>query len=166
VTPRKRIAALLAAEPEILERLLVAFEPPAPGVVSTPEAAAAIVRPLLVGRETEALVAVALDRRRRVIDTAALTEGNDAFTVVCAKQILRWALTRKRSCSGLILAHNHPSGDPTPSPQDREVTRRVAHAGRVVGIPLLDHIVIGDGTSFRSLATDGDLPIFSSDPLV
>lgn len=166
MTARKRLSALLAAEPEVIERLLGVFETPAPGVVSTPEAAAAIVRPLLAGRETEALVAIALDRRRRVIETAMLTEGSDAFTVVCSRQILRWCLTRKRSCNGLILAHNHPSGDPAPSPQDREVTRRVAHAGRVVGIPLLDHIVIGDGTSFRSLAADGDLPIYSDDPLL
>ena len=59
--------------------------------------------------------------------------------------------------AAVILAHNHPSGDPTPSQQDREVTERVARAGRVLGVPLLDHLVIGRST-YVSMAARGDLP--------
>ncbi|NCY03783.1 MAG: hypothetical protein EBX36_12975, partial [Planctomycetia bacterium] len=68
----------------------------------------------------------------------------------------RWALTRARPAAGIILAHNHPSGDPTPSSQDYEVTRRVVDAGRVLGLPLLDHLVVTDDQSrWESLAARG-----------
>lgn len=157
MTPRKRMAAMLAAEPDLLERMLSVFDPPLPGVVSTPAAAAEIVRPVLAGRTTEALVAVSLDSRLRVIETAVLTEGNDAFTVVCPKQIFRWCLTRKRVCSSLIIAHNHPSGDPAPSAQDRDVTLRVLSAGRLIGIHLRDHIIIGEQEKYFSFANEGCL---------
>ena len=59
--------------------------------------------------------------------------------------------------SAVILAHNHPSGDPTPPAQDRDVTRRVAAAGRILGVPLLDHLVVGRN-DWTSLADRGLLP--------
>jgi DNA repair protein RadC len=55
--------------------------------------------------------------------------------------------------TGIILVHNHPSGDPTPSGEDRAVTRQLADAGRVIGIPVLDHVVIGRGR-YVSLASE------------
>lgn len=165
VSQRQRISALLAAEPGRLDQILGIFEAPAVGSVTSPDVAAAVVRPHLAGHATERLVAVALDNRRRVIDVATLTEGNDAFTVVCTRQILRWALTRKRSASNVIIAHNHPSGDPKPSPQDRDATRRVAVGCRAVGLTLTDHIVIGDVLAYHSFAAEGSLPIYSDDPL-
>jgi DNA repair protein RadC len=58
--------------------------------------------------------------------------------------------------AAVILAHNHPSGDPTPSPDDRTVTRQIAEAGRALGIPVLDHVIVGDGR-FASLAEEGGL---------
>ena len=58
--------------------------------------------------------------------------------------------------AAVILVHNHPSGDPTPSPDDRVVTRQVAEAGRTLGIPVLDHVIVGDGR-FASLAEEGGL---------
>ena len=63
----------------------------------------------------------------------------------------------------MILAHNHPSGDPAPSPQDRAVTRRVAAAGDLLGIPLLDHLVIG-ADAFRSLAEAGVCDGWNEEP--
>lgn len=166
MTAKKRLAALLASDEGIADRILAAFEPAAEPRMSSPEAAAAIVRPLLAGRGEERLVVVALDRRRNVIEVETLTIGGTAITIVEARQIFRWALTRKRATNAIIIAHNHPSGDPSPSTQDRDVTRRVAHAGRLLGIPLLDHVVIGVGSSFWSFAAAGDLPIYSDDPLL
>jgi DNA repair protein RadC len=148
--------AIRNADPATLERLarLLAAEQPTTSV-STAEEGAALLMPHLLGHEAERLVVAALDRRYRVIDTETLTIGSDGFTIVCPKSILRWALTRKRLPSALIIGHNHPSGDATPSPQDIEVTRRIEAACRVVGIPLVDHIVVGGPNKWTSFAKQG-----------
>lgn len=139
-----RVTRLLVAEPTV--------------AVSGPETAAAALWPLLAGREREAVAVAAVDRRNRVIEASVISEGNDAFCVVCPRTILRWVLTRPRPAAGFILAHNHPSGDPTPSPQDREVTVRVARAGAAVGLPLLDHLVLTDDPHrWRSFAAVGEI---------
>lgn len=153
------IKAVRAADAATLARVrtLLAAEPAA-ATVDNPDCALAAVRPLLLGREREALVVVALNRRRRVIDVAVLSEGSPEFTVVDPKTIYRWALTRAKPTSAIILAHNHPSGDPAPSPQDRDVTDRVGRAGFLLGIPLLDHLVVTDAGGYRSLAADGHIP--------
>ena len=149
------------ASPEAVARamrILLAAEGPAS--VTDPAAAAAVALAHLEGRESEALVCIALDRRRRVVESDVLTVGSSGFTVVDTAQIFRWALTRARAVSAIILAHNHPSGDPTPSSQDREVTSRVASAGSVVGVTLLDHLVVVDGGRWHSMAADGFIPNF------
>lgn len=158
-TPSARTATLRAirgADEATLARVarLLAAEPTA--AVSDPETAAEILWPLLAGREREAVAVAALDRRNRVIEVVVISEGSDAFCVVCPRTVLRWVLTRARPAAGFILAHNHPSGDPTPSAQDREVTTRVARAGAAVGLPLLDHLVLTDDRhAWRSFAADG-----------
>jgi DNA repair protein RadC len=58
--------------------------------------------------------------------------------------------------SGVILVHNHPSGDPKPSAEDRSVTRQLQEAGRALGIPVLDHVIVGDGR-FTSMADTGEM---------
>ncbi len=153
-----RLRALLAADPSAQERMLYAFDKAAtPGAVRCPSDLAACVRPFLHGRDTEALACVAVDRRRKVVDVAILTTGSEAYCLVDARQIMRWTLTRRRPASAVFLAHNHPSGDATPSAQDRDVTERVARAGRILGIPLLDHLVYSD-EGWTSLAEQGCLP--------
>jgi DNA repair protein RadC len=108
--------------------------------------------------EVEELHALFLDRKKTIIQHQRLTRGSDAFTVVDPRQIFRAALMVNASC--LILAHNHPSGDPEPSEADRCVTRRIAEAGRQLGLPLLDHIIVGRGT-YCSMADRGALAGFS-----
>ncbi len=71
-----------------------------------------------------------------------ITHGTLDTSVVHAREVFRPAIAE--SAAALILVHNHPSGDPAPSPDDREVTCQLADAGRIVGIPILDHVVIGD----------------------
>ena len=151
-----RLDLLLRSDPDLAARVLrlLVGEPSSEPVV-TSAAAAALVRPLLAGRENEALVAVALDSRRRVVDVAVLTVGCDGCTIIDAQQIYRWALTRSRPCACLILAHNHPSGDPTPSAADGRSSRQVAAAGRVLGIPLVDDLVVTDSGAWASLAEMG-----------
>ncbi len=124
-------------------------------VIRTPEAAFAILGPALEGRADEELHGLFLDRRRRVLVHRMLTVGSHAFTIVDPRQVYRVAL--KVGASAVVLAHNHPSGDPAPSSMDRDITERVAAAGRVLGVPLLDHLVVGAGR-FTSLAAEGAIP--------
>ena len=152
----QRAVALLRERPELAALVLQAAEPE-PETVCTPQACFEVVFPLLAGRATEGLAVVALNRRNRVIGREVLTTGSDSYTVVDPRQVLRWALLQGRSgAASIILAHNHPSGDESPSDQDREVTRRMAVAGRAVGIRLLDHLIVVDSGRFTSLAERGE----------
>ena len=110
---------------------------------------------LIGGRqEDESLAALYLDRRRQPIKSLILTRGTHAFTIVDSRQIYRHAV-RLNACA-VILAHNHPSGDPQPSPQDVEVTERVLRAGRLLGIPCLDHLILTERLNrWTSMATEG-----------
>lgn len=155
VTIDERIARY-ARDPQMLQRMLMVADGPPDGVtVRGPESLHRVVGPLLAGLQTERLVAVALNQRYRVVDAAVMSEGSDCYTVVCTRTILRWALTRDRAVSAIAVAHNHPSGDPSPSPQDIDVTRALARACRVVGVSLLDHLVVSDHLGYRSLAEEG-----------
>ena len=157
---RRPSVRTLVTDPEVaarVARLLGVSEPP-PTSVTSPEDVVSLVRPYLAGRETEALICVAVDRRNRPIDVAVLTTGSSGFTIVDPSQILRWVLTRTRPANAFILAHNHPSGDPTPSAQDHEVTTRVNAAARAVGLRLLDHVIVTDDPgAWTSLASTGAL---------
>jgi DNA repair protein RadC len=145
-----RVHAALALGARATRRVGV----PAPGV-TTPAAAAALLVPRFAGLDAEELHALYLDRPGGAIAVRRLTCGSERFTVVEPRQILRVAL--EIGADGVILAHNHPSGDPTPSAQDRDVTRRVASAARAVGIRLVDHLVVA-GERWTSLAEAGELP--------
>lgn len=149
------------ADPVLRERLFALLNPPRRGaVITTSTGAAAHLRAWLDGRRDEALVGVFLDRRRKIIETRVLTRGCDAFCIVDTKQIFRVAV--EVGAHALLLAHNHPSGDAEPSVQDRDVTQRVASAGRAIGIALLDHIIMTDDDHV-SLAERGELPAYARD---
>ena len=92
-----------------------------------------------------------LDRRNAVIADEVQQEGTVDRTPVYPREVVQRAL--KLGASALILVHNHPSGDPTPSAADVEITRQVADAAEKLGISLHDHLVIGQGrhASFRTL---------------
>ena len=159
-----RARKALAERPDLANLVLLAAEPLLDQVME-PAHAAKVFLPMLLGRETEALAACALDQRNRVIGTTILTTGSSRFTVVDPCHIFRWALTcHRRMPSTVLIAHNHPSGDPAPSVQDREVTRRVASAGRTLGIRLADHLIIADPGRWVSLAELGELPPFHEQP--
>jgi DNA repair protein RadC len=127
----------------------------APSPIRSPEDASRVLRPGLVDLVVEELHALYLDRRHRPVALRALTRGTDAFTIVDPRQVFRPAVGM--GASAVILAHNHPSGDPTPSREDHDVTDRVVRAGRVIGVGLLDHLVIARGGEV-SMASTGVLP--------
>ena len=108
--------------------------------LDTSQAAAEFLTPRLAREEVEIMVLVALDGQNRVRHVAEIARGGMHGCSVTSKDILRAALIA--GSSGFILAHNHPSGDPTPSGEDVVMSRSVQEAGEVVGVKLLDHIII------------------------
>ncbi|MBW3605488.1 MAG: JAB domain-containing protein [Actinobacteria bacterium] len=120
--------------------------------MTTPDAAAAVVRPLLVGHDRERGLLVALDTRHRIIGTAIVSIGTAANTFLAPREVFRDALLL--GASAVVVAHNHPSGDPSPSDDDLRITRRLARAGETLGIDLLDHMIVGD-PEWTSLAREG-----------
>lgn len=107
---------------------------------------------LLYGVEPqEVFVGFYLNARHRIAAYQEITRGIADSSLIHPRELFRGAILAN-ACS-VIVAHNHPSGDPTPSPEDHAVTRHLAAAGRTVGIPLLDHIVVGHGC-YQSLADD------------
>ena len=122
--------------------------------ISSPEAAAGILVPLLRGHDREHAVMLGLDTRQRLIGAVRVSIGTVEHTFIGPREVFRDALALGASL--IVLGHNHPSGDPTPSQADREVTARLHCAGAVVGIELLDHLVIGSH-DWASLARQGVL---------
>ena len=117
-----------------------------------PEAVAGLVVPLLGAADREHCVAVMLDTKHRVLEAITVSVGSIDHTFMAPREILRDALLA--NAAAVVVAHNHPSGDPEPSRDDERVTRRIVEAGRVVGIEVLDHLVVGGG-SWVSLARRG-----------
>ena len=109
--------------------------------ISTPADAANLVMLDLAYLDTEQTRILLLDARGQVIEKVSLYQGTAVSSVLRAAEVFRPAIIR--NCPGLILCHNHPSGDPTPSPDDLETTRRLVEAGRILDIELVDHIIIG-----------------------
>lgn len=120
--------------------------------------------PRLSLKEKETFYALHLDSKNRLVREEAISVGTLTASLVHPREVFRGAI--RESAAAVIVAHNHPSGDPTPSPEDLEVTARLRSAGEVIGIPLLDHIIIGTDR-FVSLAEKGrlhDLPGPSRSP--
>ncbi|HVY61306.1 MAG TPA: JAB domain-containing protein, partial [Planctomycetota bacterium] len=107
--------------------------------------------PLLADLPRERLYAILLDRRHRVLREHLVCEGTLDEAPAHPREVFIPAL--REGASAVIVLHNHPSGDPTPSQADYDVTARLALAGRALGVPLLDHVVIGGG-AFVSIASE------------
>lgn len=116
-----------------------------PSIVDDPELSYSIMRPMVWSKEQESLAVLAVDAKCSVIDKTVIAVGSVGEVRIDSTTILRWALTRDRPPRGVLIAHNHPSGDPTPSERDIKATKMLAKSCRTVGIALYDHIVIGDG---------------------
>lgn len=96
--------------------------------------------------DREYFVALHLDARNGLIGIETVSIGSLTATIVHPREVLKAALLC--NSAGFIVAHNHPSGDSTPSTEDRDTTRRLARAGELMGIPLLDHIIITPNSYF------------------
>nr|WP_308113422.1 DNA repair protein RadC [Alicyclobacillus tolerans] len=100
----------------------------------------------------EQFMTLHLDTKHRLIGEEVVSVGSLDASIVHPREIFKLAV--KRSASAILCIHNHPSGDPAPSAEDIAVTRRLCEAGRLLGIDVLDHIVVGDGR-FVSLKAEG-----------
>ena len=120
--------------------------------ITQPEQVYQLVWPSLINQGNEFLIGLYLNRRKHLIQIDTLTQGTDWMTIVDPKQIYQKALLCR--ASGLILVHNHPSGDPTPSEQDLRITHEIHAVGCILRIPLLDHLILGSD-SYVSLAALG-----------
>jgi DNA repair protein RadC len=104
--------------------------------------------------EVEEFHILALDRQHQVRRGVLITRGVLDGSLVHPREVFRPAIAE--AAAGIVLVHNHPSGDPTPSAEDRAVTRQIAAAGDLLGIPVLDHVIVA-GDRFASLAALGAL---------
>ena len=103
-------------------------------------------------RETECVILVCLDAKGQLLSEKKLSEGSVRMSLISPREIFLEALQSR--AVNILLVHNHPSGDPTPSIADKELTLNVKELGEKMDIPLLDHIIIGDNryTSFKEAA--------------
>jgi DNA repair protein RadC len=111
--------------------------------VSSPDGVYRLMAPRLRGLEKETFHVLLLDGKHRLRSVQRVSEGTLTTSLVHPREVFRPAI--QGAAAAVVVVHNHPSGDPEPSREDLEVTRRLARAGRLVGIPLLDHVVIGQG---------------------
>ncbi len=132
-------AAQLAAVFEFGHRL--AKEPYSEESITSPEDAFALVGPEMQRLSQESVRVILLNHRKRLIHIAEVFIGTKSESFANPSEILRKAISH--AASSIVLVHNHPTGDPTPSQADNEVTRRLAKACEAVGIELTDHIIVG-----------------------
>lgn len=110
-------------------------------------------------RRREAFHVVLLDGRSRLISVEEISVGTLTASLVHPREVFREAI---RSAAGsLLLVHNHPSGDPRPSSEDREVTSRLCSVGELVGIPVVDHVIVSEGGYF-SFREEGEASLRST----
>ncbi len=132
--------AQVQAALEIGRRLLIASPDERP-LVSSPADAANLLMPEMGLLEQEHLRTLLLDSKHRVLASPTIYVGNVNTSVIRVSELFREAI--RQNCPAIIVAHNHPSGDPTPSPDDVRVTEQIVQAGKLLDIEVLDHLVIG-----------------------
>ncbi len=108
--------------------------------------------PLLAGLKREQFQVVLLDQKNKIIKDVMVSQGSLTASVVHPREVFNLAI--RDSAAAIICVHNHPSGDPQPSREDRALTTRLGEAGRLLGIQVLDHIIVGRDT-YMSFADEG-----------
>jgi DNA repair protein RadC len=141
-------AAQIKAALELSKRLEIDVDEKPKPVLKSPEDVAAAVRSQLKGKKKEHFLVICLDTRNRLINCKQVSIGSLDTSIVHPREVFKEAVSS--SAASVIFVHNHPSGDPEPSKEDVELTKRLAKAGEIVGIDVLDHIIVCD-KSYLSL---------------
>lgn len=151
VGPAKATAILAAME---LGKRVLQSQPPAMTVVDDPSVAAAYLGHELMWQEQERFAVLLLDIKHRIIGSKVISIGTATETLAHPREIFREVI--KRGATRVIIAHNHPSGVLDPSPEDIALTRQLLKGSHLLGIPLLDHLILGNG-DFASIRQATDL---------
>ena len=122
--------------------------------INCPQDAYNIAEGFLSGVDREHFIVMCLDTKNNVTALNTVSIGTLNSSLVHPREVFKAAILA--NSASVILVHNHPTGDPTPSREDREVTKRLCEAGKIMGIEVLDHIIIGDNRHI-SLKEQGDM---------
>ena len=141
-------ASQIKAAFELANRLENPDESDKKPIVKTPEDVVNLVQNKLKGRKKEHFLVLCLDTRGKLIKTSEVSVGSLDSSIVHPREVFKEALSA--SAASVLFAHNHPSGDPEPSEDDIKLTKRLADAGNILGIDVLDHVITGNN-DFRSL---------------
>ncbi len=133
-------AAQIKAALELSKRLETDIGEESKPVLKSPEDVTAEVRSQLKGKKQEHFLVLCLDTRNRLIKRRPVSVGSLDTSIVHPREVFKEAISS--SAASVIFVHNHPSGDPEPSKEDIELTRRLAKAGEIIGIDVLDHIIV------------------------
>ena len=145
-------AAQIKAAFELTSRLEAYQDGGRREAVKSPEDVVALLRGRLKSKKKEYFLALLLDTRSKLIRTAEISIGSLDTSIVHPREVFKEAVSA--SAASVIFAHNHPSGDPEASEDDINLTKRLAEAGEIMGIEVLDHVIIG-GQKYLSLKRDG-----------
>lgn len=151
IGPAKGVAILAAIE---IGKRINRYVPQERYIIRSPKDGADYVMEEMRNLKQEHFVVLFLDTKNQIVHRQTIFIGSLNASIVHPREIFREAV--KRSAASIICVHNHPSGDPTPSQEDIHVTRRLFDSGRMIGIELLDHLIIGD-RKFVSLKEKGYL---------
>ena len=128
--------------------------------VDRADTAAHVLHEYLDGADREHFVVMLLDTQNQIIGIHTVTVGTLDASLVHPREVFKAAILA--NAAAILLAHNHPSGDPTPSAEDRSVTRLLVEAGVALGIEVLDHVVVGDMHRYHSFRESGLLSTTST----
>ena len=120
--------------------------------LSCPQDVADFLMPRLRYAAKEQFVVILLNGKNKVIGTEVVSEGSLSSSIVHPREVYAPAILHHAAV--IMVAHNHPSGDPKPSLEDEEVTRMLSRSGKVLGIPMIDHVIIGDGNYYSFLENE------------
>jgi DNA repair protein RadC len=139
----------------VLEKEISMNYPELSHIIRSPEDVVTLGRTFMRIHEEpeEYMYMICMNTKNRVIGVFEISHGNVNSSVVGTREVFQKALLA--NAVSIILMHNHPSGDPTPSREDVEVTRRMVEAGKILGVQVLDHIIIGD--HYSSLREKGHI---------
>ena len=126
--------------------------PDPPVLIRDSTRAATILRPLFQGLDREQFLVACLDAKHAIIGVNVVSIGSLTLSIVHPREVFKPAILL--NSAAIICAHNHPSGDPAPSADDRVLTDRLRQAGDLIGITILDHLILGDDRTY-SFADQG-----------
>lgn len=123
--------------------------------INSPQDAALIAGDFIAGSDREHFVVMCLDTKNNVNALNTVSVGTLNSSLVHPREVFKAAILA--NSNAIILTHNHPSGDPSPSREDLEVTKRLVEAGKIMGIEVIDHVVVGEDGKYMSFKERGIL---------